>query len=56
MKIDFNPVGLIRTMDDLGRIAIPKELRIMFSIYSGDSFEIFSDGKGNFYLKRIGSW
>lgn len=54
MKIEFNPVGLIRIMDDLGRIAIPKEFREVCNAHPGDGFEIFSDGKGNFYLKHIG--
>lgn len=55
MKIEFNSVGIIRMMDDLGRIAIPIEFRKWSNINPGDGFEIFSDGKGNFYLKRIGS-
>ena len=35
--------GIIRRIDDLGRIVIPKELRCTLRIKNGDSLEIFVD-------------
>lgn len=35
--------GIIRRIDDLGRIAIPKEIRRICRIQAGDPFEIFTD-------------
>lgn len=36
--------GVIRRIDDLGRIVIPKEIRRNLSIREGDPFEICLDG------------
>ena len=37
--------GIIRRIDDLGRIVIPKELRRTLRIKNGDSLEIFVDSE-----------
>lgn len=34
---------MIRKIDDLGRIVLPKELRKVLSIHSGDDFQIIVD-------------
>ena len=36
--------GIVRQLDDLGRLVIPKEIRNRFDIKSGDSLEIFIEG------------
>ena len=36
--------GIIRRIDDLGRIVIPKEIRRKFNIQEGDPLEISLDG------------
>lgn len=36
--------GIVRQMDPLGRIVIPKETRRVFNIEEGDSLEIFTEG------------
>lgn len=36
--------GIVRKVDDLGRIVIPKELRRTLSVDNGDPLEIFVDG------------
>ena len=38
--------GIIRRIDDLGRIVIPKELRKNLHIKNGDTLEIFVDSEG----------
>lgn len=35
--------GIVRRLDDLGRITLPKELRRTFKIKEGDPLEIFTD-------------
>lgn len=37
--------GIVRRIDDLGRVVIPKETRRMFGIAEGDPLEIYVDGK-----------
>jgi len=36
--------GIVRRMDDLGRIVLPKELRRTMDIKEGDPMEIYVDG------------
>ena len=36
--------GIVRRIDDLGRIVIPKEIRRTMRIREGDPLEIFTDG------------
>lgn len=36
--------GIIRKIDELGRIVIPKEMRSVYDIKEGDPMEIFVDG------------
>lgn len=43
--------GIIRHIDDLGRIAIPKEIRRAFKIKEGDPLEIFTQRDGSVILK-----
>lgn len=37
--------GIVRRMDELGRIVIPKEIRRTMRIKEGDEMEIFSEGE-----------
>jgi transcriptional pleiotropic regulator of transition state genes len=37
--------GIVRKIDDLGRIVIPKETRKVLGIEAGDSIEIFTEGE-----------
>ena len=37
--------GIVRKIDELGRIVIPKELRRTLNIEEGDPLEIFVDGE-----------
>ncbi|MPN46824.1 hypothetical protein SDC9_194423 [bioreactor metagenome] len=38
--------GIVRRIDDLGRIVIPKEIRHTLGISEGDSLELFYAGGG----------
>ena len=44
--------GIIRRVDDLGRIVIPKEIRKTLKIREGDPVEIFTDTQGQVILKK----
>ena len=37
--------GVIRKIDDLGRIVIPKEIRKVLNIFNGDDLEIYVEGE-----------
>lgn len=44
--------GIIRRIDDLGRVVIPKEVRREMRISTGDSLEIFTDRDGCVIFKK----
>lgn len=44
--------GVVRRIDDLGRIVLPKELRRTMRIKEGDSLEIYTDGTDQVVLKK----
>ena len=48
--------GIIRRIDDLGRIVIPKEIRRQLGIAVGDSLEIVLDGDKLYLEKYIASY
>jgi len=48
----MNSIGIVRRIDDLGRIVIPKEIRRTLRINSADPLEVFLDGKGKVILKK----
>lgn len=45
--------GIIRRLDDLGRIVVPKEYRRMLKIELGDPLEIFTMANGDIVLRRF---
>ena len=45
--------GIVRRIDDLGRIVIPKEIRRTLHIRESDPLEIFTDREGQVILKNI---
>jgi len=44
--------GVVRRIDELGRIVIPKEIRKTLRIKEGENLEIFIDDKENVVLKK----
>lgn len=47
----MNATGIIRRIDDLGRVVIPKEIRRELHLNEGDPLEIYTD-KGAIVLKK----
>ena len=44
--------GIIRRIDELGRIVVPKEIRKNLRIKEGENLEIFVDSEDNIVLKK----
>lgn len=47
----MSSTGIVRNVDELGRVVLPKETRKMLYIEQGDPLEIFYDEK-SIYLKK----
>jgi len=44
--------GIVRRIDDLGRVVVPKEIRRTLRIREGDPLEIFTDKDGSVLLRK----
>lgn len=44
--------GIVRRIDDLGRVVIPKEIRRSLRIREGEPLEIFTDNEGGVVFKK----
>lgn len=44
--------GIVRRIDDLGRVVIPKEIRRTMRIREGDPLEIYTDANGEVIFKK----
>ena len=44
--------GIVRRIDDLGRVVIPKEIRRTMRIREGDPLEIYTDKDGEVIFKK----
>ncbi len=44
--------GIVRRIDDLGRVVIPKEIRRTMRIREGDPLEIYTDNNGGVIFKK----
>lgn len=47
----MKPTGIIRRIDDLGRVVIPKDVRRICKIKEGDPLEIFTEHDGSIVIK-----
>ena len=47
----MRPTGIVRRIDDLGRVIIPKEIRRKLNINEGDALEIFTSWDGVIFKK-----
>ena len=45
-------IGIVRRIDDLGRVVIPKEIRRTLRIREGDPLEIFIDEDGGVVFRK----
>lgn len=52
MSKKVKATGVVRRIDDLGRIVIPKEIRRTMRIKEGESLEIYIDGSDRIVLKK----
>lgn len=52
MEINMKATGIVRRIDDLGRIVIPKEIRRTLRIRETDPMEIYTDMDGQIVLKK----
>lgn len=50
--MDMKATGIVRRIDDLGRVVIPKEIRRTLRIRVGDPLEIYTDREGEVILKK----
>ena len=44
--------GIVRRIDDLGRVVVPKEIRKVLRIREGDPLEIYTGTAGEVILKK----
>ncbi len=50
--MEMKSIGIIRRIDEMGRIVIPKEIRKNFRINTNDSIEIYTEGEDKIILKK----
>jgi transcriptional pleiotropic regulator of transition state genes len=52
----MNSIGIVRRIDDLGRVVIPKEVLHQIGVKEGDILEIFVDKQNNqVIIKKYGA-
>lgn len=44
--------GIVRRIDELGRVVVPKEIRRTLRIHEGDALEIYASAQGEIVLKK----
>lgn len=49
---DMKATGIVRRIDDLGRIVVPKEIRRTLRVREGEPMEIFTGREGEIVLKK----
>lgn len=50
--MQMKATGIVRRIDDLGRVVIPKEIRRTLRIKEGDPLEIYTDREGEVIFKK----
>ncbi|MBR2717549.1 MAG: AbrB/MazE/SpoVT family DNA-binding domain-containing protein [Oscillospiraceae bacterium] len=50
--MDMKATGIVRRIDDLGRVVIPKEIRRTMRIREGDPLEIYTEKDGEVIFKK----
>ena len=49
---NMKATGIVRRIDELGRVVVPKEIRRTLRIREGDPLEIFTNRDGEVILKK----
>lgn len=49
--MELKATGIVRRIDDLGRVVIPREIRRTLDIHEGDALELYSDESGVYFKK-----
>lgn len=52
LKKFLTQAGIVRRIDELGRIVVPKEIRRTLRIREGDPLEVYTDREGEIVLKK----
>lgn len=50
--MNVKATGIVRRIDDLGRVVVPKEIRRTLRIREGDPLEIYTNREGEIVLKK----
>ena len=50
--METNVMGIVRMVDDLGRIVIPKEMRRALNIAEGENLEILATSNGGLFIRK----
>ena len=51
-EVDMKETGIVRRIDELGRVVIPKELRKVLKLKEGELLEIFTNDKSELVFKK----
>ena len=51
-ELSYKATGIVRRIDDLGRVVIPKEIRRTMRIREGDPLEIYTSREGEVIFKK----
>ena len=51
-EISMKATGIVRRIDDLGRVVVPKEIRRTLRIREGDPMEIFTNHDGGIKINK----
>lgn len=49
---EMKATGIVRRIDELGRVVVPKEIRRVLRIREGDPLEIYTDKEGSIILRK----
>ena len=52
-KDKMKATGIVRRIDDLGRVVIPKEIRKTLKVKEGMPLEIYTDKEGGIVLRKF---
>ncbi|MGD6899310.1 AbrB/MazE/SpoVT family DNA-binding domain-containing protein [Bacillus infantis] len=54
MNLNLKTLGIVRKIDDLGRVVVPMEIRKANGWVNGTPVEMFGDQEGGLYIRSYG--